>query len=110
MLNVHPALLPSFKGLHTHRRAIEAGGKIHGATVHFVALDMDAGPIVAQAAIAVGSEDTDETLADRVLALEHQIYPLALALVAAGRVRIVNGKCLIAGANTPQEMLIVPRI
>jgi phosphoribosylglycinamide formyltransferase-1 len=110
MLNVHPALLPSFKGLHTHRRAIEAGVKIHGATVHFVALDMDAGPIVAQAAIAVGSEDNDETLADRVLALEHQIYPLALALVAAGRVRIVNGKCLIAGANTPQEMLIVPRI
>jgi phosphoribosylglycinamide formyltransferase-1 len=82
MLNVHPALLPSFKGLDTHRRAIEAGVKIHGATVHLVVPETDAGPIIAQAAIAVHNDDTADTLAERVLALEHRLYPLALGLVA----------------------------
>ena len=82
MLNIHPSLLPQFKGLHTHRRALEAGVKRHGATVHFVVPEMDAGPIVIQDSVAVHENDTEETLAARVLELEHQIYPRALRAVA----------------------------
>ena len=82
MLNIHPSLLPRFKGLHTHRRALEAGEKRHGATVHFVVPEMDAGPIVAQDSIAVRADDNEQTLAARVLELEHQIYPRALRAVA----------------------------
>jgi phosphoribosylglycinamide formyltransferase-1 len=82
MLNVHPALLPAFKGLHTHERALEAGVKIHGCTVHFVTAGMDEGPIVAQAALTVAADDTADTLAARVLRLEHAIYPRALAWLA----------------------------
>lgn len=85
MLNIHPSLLPDFRGLHTHRRALEAGVKRHGATVHFVAPDVDAGPIVAQDLIAVRESDTEETLAKRVLEVEHRIYPRALRAVAEGR-------------------------
>jgi phosphoribosylglycinamide formyltransferase-1 len=87
MLNIHPALLPEFKGLHTHRRALEAGAKRHGATVHFVVPDMDAGPIVAQHSVAVLEGDTEETLAARVLEVEHRIYPRALRAVAEGRTK-----------------------
>jgi len=82
MLNIHPSLLPQFKGLRTHRRALEAGVKRHGATVHFVVPEMDAGPIVIQDSVAVHDNDTEETLAARVLELEHQIYPRALRAVA----------------------------
>ena len=82
MLNIHPSLLPQFKGLYTHRRALEAGVKRHGATVHFVVAEMDAGPIVIQDSVAVHENDTEETLAARVLELEHQIYPRALRAVA----------------------------
>ena len=82
MLNIHPSLLPQFKGLHTHRRALEAGVTRHGATVHFVVPEMDAGPIVIQDSVAVHDNDTEETLAARVLELEHQIYPRALRAVA----------------------------
>ena len=82
MLNIHPSLLPQFKGLHTHRRALEAGVKRHGATVHFVVAEMDAGPIVMQDLVAVHENDTEEALAARVLELEHQIYPRALRAVA----------------------------
>ena len=85
MLNIHPSLLPQFKGLHTHRRALEAGVKRHGATVHFVVPEMDSGPIVAQDSVAVREGDTEETLAARVLELEHKIYPRALRTVAEGR-------------------------
>lgn len=85
MLNIHPSLLPQFKGLHTHRRALEAGVKRHGATVHFVVPEMDAGPIVAQGSVAVREGDTEATLAERVLEIEHQIYPCALRAVAEGR-------------------------
>ena len=87
MLNIHPSLLPQFKGLHTHRRALEAGVTRHGATVHFVVPEMDAGPIVAQDSVAVLENDTEETLAARVLELEHQIYPRALRAVAQGRTK-----------------------
>jgi phosphoribosylglycinamide formyltransferase 1 len=85
MLNIHPALLPEFKGLHSHRRALEAKAKQHGATVHFVSLDMDSGPIIAQDSVPVLDGDTEETLAKRVLEVEHRIYPQALRLVAEGR-------------------------
>jgi phosphoribosylglycinamide formyltransferase 1 len=87
MLNIHPSLLPQFKGLHTHRRALEARVTRHGATVHFVVPEMDAGPIVAQDSLAVHENDTEETLAARVLELEHQIYPRALRAVAEGRTK-----------------------
>jgi phosphoribosylglycinamide formyltransferase 1 len=88
MLNIHPALLPQFKGLDTHRRALAAGVKEHGATVHFVVPEMDAGPIVAQQAVPVLEGDTAESLAARVLAVEHRLYPQALRLVAEGLVSV----------------------
>jgi phosphoribosylglycinamide formyltransferase 1 len=110
MLNIHPALLPAFKGLDTHERALAAGVKIHGASVHFVVPEMDSGPIVAQGAVAIHDDDNAQTLASRVLAVEHRIYPLALRLVADGRVRIVDGRCLIDGGAAPSGSLIVPEI
>jgi len=87
MLNIHPALLPAFKGLDTHRRALAAGAKTHGATVHLVVPDVDSGPIVLQEAVPIVAGDTEETLAARVLAVEHRIYPQALKLLAQGRVQ-----------------------
>jgi phosphoribosylglycinamide formyltransferase-1 len=84
MLNIHPSLLPAFPGLHTHARAIAAGVKLHGCTVHLVTEQMDEGPILAQAAVPVLADDTEDTLADRVLAQEHIIYPAALAAFASG--------------------------
>jgi phosphoribosylglycinamide formyltransferase-1 len=87
MLNIHPSLLPSFPGLHTHERAIEAGCRLHGCTVHFVTNELDCGPIVAQAAVPVLDGDNPEALAARVLAEEHRIYPAALAALCAGRLR-----------------------
>jgi len=86
MLNIHPALLPAFKGLDTHRRALAAGAKTHGATVHLVVPDVDSGTIVLQEAVPIGAGDTEETLAARVLAVEHHLYPQALKLLAQGRV------------------------
>lgn len=91
LLNIHPALLPQFKGLHTHRRALEAGVKRHGATVHFVVAETDAGPIIVQDSVAVLDSDTEETLAARVLEVEHRIYPQALRLVAEGRAKFAPG-------------------
>jgi len=97
MLNIHPALLPAFKGLDTHARALAAGAKRHGATVHFVVPEMDSGPILAQAAVPVRADDSEERLAARVLAVEHQIYTHALRLLAEERVTIADGHCLIDG-------------
>jgi phosphoribosylglycinamide formyltransferase-1 len=108
MLNIHPALLPSFKGLHTHEAALRAGVRIHGATVHFVATEMDSGPIIAQGAAPVLIGDTPATLAARVLTVEHRLYPLALRLVAEGRVRIEDGRCVIAG-DAAEGALLVPQ-
>ena len=110
MINIHPALLPAFKGLDTHQRALAAGVKIHGASVHSVVPDVDAGPIIAQGAVGVRDDDTAATLAARVLAIEHRIYPAALALLAAGRITIVDGRCRIAGADGGAGRLIVPEI
>lgn len=97
LLNIHPALLPTFKGLDTHKRALDAGVKQHGATVHFVVPEMDSGPIIIQEAVPVLPDDTEDTLAARVLAAEHRIYPQALRLVAEGRVRIEDSRCVIDG-------------
>jgi phosphoribosylglycinamide formyltransferase-1 len=109
ILNVHPALLPAFKGTDTHARALAAGVKIHGATVHVVVPEMDAGPIIAQAAVAVREDDTPDTLAARVLAAEHRIYPLALKLFASGQVRVAEGRCAITGADAPVAPMVVPQ-
>jgi phosphoribosylglycinamide formyltransferase-1 len=108
MLNIHPSLLPSFPGLDPHAQALRAGVKVSGATVHFVVPETDAGPIVAQAAVPVLADDDVETLAARVLAAEHRLYPLALALVAAARVRIVDGRCLLEGADQAAATLLMP--
>jgi phosphoribosylglycinamide formyltransferase-1 len=108
MLNIHPALLPAFKGLDTHKRALETGAKIHGATVHFVVPEMDSGPIIVQGAVAVRPDDNEATLSKRVLAVEHRIYPLALKLVAEGRVGVENGRCLIDGKPVPDAADLVP--
>jgi len=108
MLNIHPSLLPAFRGLHTHEAALRAGAKIHGATVHFVVPEVDSGPIIVQGAVAVHDDDTPQTLADRVLAIEHRLYPLALRLVAEGRARIADGRCMITGAMAGDGALIVP--
>jgi phosphoribosylglycinamide formyltransferase-1 len=93
-LNIHPSLLPAFRGLHTHERVIAAGCKISGCTVHFVRAEMDEGPIVAQAAVPVLAEDSADTLAARVLEAEHHLYPHALALVASGVVAVKGERVL----------------
>lgn len=108
VLNIHPALLPAFKGLDTHKRALQAGAKIHGATVHFVVPEMDSGPIIAQGAVTVRHKDTEETLASRVLKVEHRIYPLALKLLAEGRLQVIDGRCLIDGIPVPDTKNLVP--
>lgn len=110
MLNIHPALLPSYRGLHTHERALADGVKIHGATVHFVAPEMDAGPIVVQAAVAVLQDDTPAALAARVLAQEHRIYPLALKLVAGGAARVEGVRVLVDGAAPAPDALLWPAV
>jgi len=107
MINIHPSLLPSFKGLHTHERALEAGVRIAGCTVHFVVPEMDAGPIIAQAAVPVVDGDTPATLGARVLAQEHVIYPLALKLVASGAARI-EGNRVLTGEQASERLLVVP--
>jgi phosphoribosylglycinamide formyltransferase-1 len=99
MINVHPSLLPMFKGLNTHQRALDAGLRVHGCTVHFVTRDMDDGPIIAQAAVPVLTNDTEEKLSARVLKAEHQLYPLALALVAGGKARMENGRTVFDGID-----------
>ncbi len=110
MLNIHPALLPSYRGLHTHERALADGVKIHGATVHFVVPEMDSGPIVMQGAVAVRDDDTPQTLAARVLSVEHRIYPDALRLVASGKTRLEGGLCKTAASGSPDDELISPSV
>ncbi len=95
MLNVHPSLLPAFKGIRVHQQALDAGVKISGCTVHFMVAELDSGPIIAQAAVPVRPGDTVETLAARVLAEEHRIYPAVLRQVAEGRVRLEGGRAVL---------------
>jgi phosphoribosylglycinamide formyltransferase-1 len=102
MINVHPSLLPMFPGLHTHQRAIDAGMRITGCTVHFVTEGMDEGPVIGQAAVPILSGDTAETLAARVLDVEHQLYPRSLRLFAEGKVTMEGGKAVVVGtASAP---------
>lgn len=109
LVNIHPSLLPAFKGLHTHERALDAGVRIAGCTVHMVRADMDDGPILGQAAVPVLPSDTPESLAARVLAAEHQLYPAMVRLLAEGRVRITGGeRARIDGGSWPEKGLVVP--
>jgi phosphoribosylglycinamide formyltransferase-1 len=109
MLNIHPSLLPSFPGLDPHGQALKAGVKISGATVHFVIPETDAGPIVMQGAVAVADDDTPQTLAARILEIEHRIYPEALRLLASGKVRLDGDVCRIFGTPATGDILISPK-
>jgi phosphoribosylglycinamide formyltransferase-1 len=108
MLNIHPSLLPLFPGLDPHGQALRAGVKISGATVHFVIPETDAGPIVMQGAVPVRDDDTAEALSQRILTVEHRIYPEALRLLASGRLRLEGDRCRIEGGTGSGEPLISP--
>jgi phosphoribosylglycinamide formyltransferase-1 len=110
MLNIHPSLLPSFPGLDPHEQALRAGVKISGATVHFVIAETDAGPIVMQGAVAVLGDDTADTLAARVLDVEHRIYPDALRLVATGGTQLDGDICKTSANASPDDSLISPAV
>ena len=108
LINIHPSLLPAFRGLHTHERVIAYGARFSGCTVHFVRPAMDDGPIIVQAAVPVHEGDDADRLAARILVQEHRIYPLAVRLIAEGRVR-VKGACVrVEGAEAPQAALLNP--
>jgi phosphoribosylglycinamide formyltransferase-1 len=108
LLNIHPSLLPSFPGLHTHQRAIDEGVRVHGCTVHFVTAELDHGPVVIQAAVPVLDGDTEEVLARRVLACEHQVYPQAVRWFAEDRLVIEEGKVRLATPQDDNPRLISP--
>jgi phosphoribosylglycinamide formyltransferase 1 len=108
LLNIHPSLLPAFPGLNTHRRALQAGVRLHGATVHFVSEQVDGGPIVAQAAVAVRPDDTEEALAARVLVQEHVLLPRCVRWILDGRVRLDGERVTVQGIES-QELLIFAR-
>jgi phosphoribosylglycinamide formyltransferase-1 len=108
-LNIHPSLLPAFRGLHPHKRALEMGVRISGCTVHFVSEEMDAGPIIAQAAVPVLLGDDEDTLAARILAVEHKLYPLGLMLAASGRARLEGGHVVFSDeAACPHLFVSMP--
>jgi phosphoribosylglycinamide formyltransferase-1 len=108
VINIHPSLLPAFPGLDTHRRALEAGVKLAGCTVHFVRFETDTGPIIAQAAVPVLPGDDADSLAARVLVAEHRLYPLALGLVAAGRVQVAGERAMVDAAASAAATLLNP--
>ncbi len=108
IINIHPSLLPSFKGLNTHARVLQSGVSFSGCTIHFVRPEMDDGPVIAQAAVPVHSGDTVDNLAARVLAAEHRAYPLALRLIAEGRVRVVEETVKIDGAIASADAMLNP--
>jgi phosphoribosylglycinamide formyltransferase 1 len=108
VVNIHPSLLPSFPGLDTHERALAAGVRLHGCTVHLVTPGVDEGPILIQAAVPVRADDSPASLAARVLEQEHRIYPAALAWLAAGRVRVVEGRAVVEDAAAPAAALVSP--
>lgn len=110
LVNIHPSLLPSFPGLHTHRRALEEGVRIHGCTVHFVTPALDHGPVIVQAAVPVLDDDDEASLGARVLAQEHQVYPLAVRWFAEGRLRLVDGRVLLGNTQLATGALIAPAL
>jgi phosphoribosylglycinamide formyltransferase-1 len=105
LLNIHPSLLPAFPGLNTHARALQSGASHHGASVHFVAHEVDGGPVIIQAAVPVLPDDVPETLAERVLREEHRIYPKAIGWFLAGRLSVENGRVLLDGQQRPEQGL-----
>lgn len=108
LINVHPSLLPSFKGLHTHERALETGVRVHGCTVHYVRPEMDNGPIIGQAAVPVLHNDTPETLAARVLTAEHQLFPQCVALACSGKARVAAEHVRLQVREFGAELLMNP--
>lgn len=108
MVNIHPSLLPLFKGLHPQQQALDAGVRISGCTVHFVRNEMDAGPILVQAVVPVLPDDSADVLADRILGAEHAAYPLAVRLIADGRVRVADERAIISGADWRAAPMMVP--
>lgn len=110
MINIHPSLLPSFTGMHTHQRAIDAGVHVHGCTVHFVTAELDHGPMIAQAAVPVYAADDAAKLAARVLKEEHRIYPEAIRWFAEGRLKVVGQRVLLADEPAVANTLIVPKL
>ncbi|KAA5804576.1 phosphoribosylglycinamide formyltransferase [Alkalicaulis satelles] len=108
MINIHPSLLPSFKGVDTHQRALDAGVKLTGASVHFVSAEMDAGPVIGQGAVPVLPGDDAAALAARVLTVEHKLYPECLRQVASGQARLVDGRVVIARGAPASAMLLNP--
>ena len=108
LINIHPSILPAFKGLHTHERAIGAGVRFSGCTVHFVTPEMDDGPIIAQAAVPVLQGDAPGDLAARILAEEHKLYPLAIRLIAEGRAKVVGNKVEISGTGKAPSPVVNP--
>jgi phosphoribosylglycinamide formyltransferase-1 len=109
LINIHPSLLPAFPGLHTHRRALAEGVRIHGCTVHFVTPDLDHGPVIVQAAVPVLDQDDEASLAARVLVQEHQIYLLAVRWFAEGRLRLRDGRVRLDAPQDDSGRLIVPQ-
>ncbi len=110
LLNIHPLLLPAFKGLDVHRRVLDAGVRISGCTVHFVVPELDSGPIIAQAAVPVLASDNEETLAARTLAAEHKLYPMALALLARGLVKLESAGAVFAAMPENNSVLFNPAL
>ena len=110
MINIHPSLLPSYKGLDTHERVLRDGARISGCTVHYVRPEMDEGPIIAQAAVGVRADDTPDTLAARVLETEHRLYPMALNLVAKESVQVTGDKARFYGKETDAPALFSPAL
>lgn len=108
LINIHPSLLPSFRGLHAHEQALAAGVRFTGCTVHFVRAEMDDGPIIVQAAVPVHQDDTAETLAARVLVAEHRCYPQAVRWIAEGRVRVEGQRALVTGVTSGDSFLLSP--
>lgn len=108
LINIHPSLLPAFKGLHTHERALEAGVRLHGCTVHYVRPEMDDGPIIGQAAVPVLHGDTPDTLAARVLEAEHQLYPQCIALACEGKARVAGERVRLQVREFGADLLMNP--
>jgi phosphoribosylglycinamide formyltransferase-1 len=110
LVNIHPSLLPSFPGLHTHQRALDEGVRIHGCTVHFVTPALDHGPVIVQAAVPVLDDDTEDSLSARVLAQEHRVYPLAVRWFAEGRLRLEGGRVRLDAPALADAVLVAPRL
>ena len=112
LMNIHPSLLPAFKGLNTHARALAAGVKHHGASVHFVTPEVDAGPVIAQGVVPVLAGDTPDILAERVLGVEQRIYPMAIQWYVAGRLTMDHNRVLLDGSERPEQGLVkeIPRV